>query len=93
MTVGMLDIERVRSADAFPFKRNFWKTMPTASVRFFVLAPRLRSLVPHVLQFMQFAQFLVHGHKSSIKNGKDFINRALILTFEFQAVATLVRDL
>ncbi len=67
--------------------------MPTISVRSFVLAPRLSSLVPHVLQFMQFAEFLVHGHESSIKNGKDFINRLLILTFEFLACATLFGDL
>ncbi len=53
--------------------------MPTAAVRFLVFAPRLRSLVPHVLQF---AQFLLHGHESSVKNGKDFINRMLILTFQ-----------
>ena len=67
--------------------------MPTAAVRFFVFAPRLRSLVPHVLQFMQLAQFLLHGHESSIKDGKDFINRALILMFQFLALATLVGDL
>jgi len=58
-----------------------------------VLAPRLRSLVPHVLQFMQPAQFLLHGQESSIKNGKDFINRDLILMFQFLALATLVGDL
>ena len=67
--------------------------MPTAAVRFFVLAPRLRSLAPHVLQFMQFAQLLLHGHESPIENGKDFINRLLILTFQFLALSTLVGNL
>jgi hypothetical protein len=67
--------------------------MPTASVRFFVLTPRLRSLVPHVLQFMQLAQFTLHGHESSIKNEKDFINRPFILMFQFSALATPDGDL
>jgi len=78
------------SADAFAFGCNSWKTMPTAAMRFLVFAPCLRSLVPHVLQFMQFAQFLLHRHGSPIQNGKDFINGALISTFEFVAFATLV---
>ena len=67
--------------------------MPTAAVRFFVFAPHLRSLIPHVLQFMQFAQFLLHGHESSVKNGKDFINRMLILTFQLLALSRFVGTL
>jgi hypothetical protein len=67
--------------------------MPTAPMRFFVFTPRLRGVVPGVLQFMQFAQFLLHGHESSVKNGIDVINRMLILTFQFLALSTLVKTL
>jgi hypothetical protein len=34
-----------------------------------VLAPRLRSLVPYVLQFVQFGQLLIHRLEPDIKEG------------------------
>jgi hypothetical protein len=81
------------SVGAFAFGCNSWKTTPTVSMRFFVFTPRMRDLVAGILQFMQFAQFLLHGHESSVKNRKDFINRVLILTFQLLALSTLVNTL
>lgn len=63
------------------FGYNFGSTIPTGSVRFFVLSHRLNRLIPQVLHFVQFAQFLLYGREPSINNGKDVANRALISTF------------